>query len=496
MNLDPDNPFAALLAQSSGEPTILDRRSKGAQKAKPVPEDEEAPITLSVRQPSFSSLRGELILKGGELAADLPEIKDETSDPILVASKDNKSKVTKHSICQHQEEEETDPQVIVVKQLQEQNKNRWKQMGYEPQEDVIPLVRARSQAIINADVNPPPMPYKPPAMPVLEESEPVPVKSHRQRSNSFGKKGNDNTMPLAISPENESDSESFIEEEEEEEDFAKNESSNLETPASTSQKEEETVGLFGHLSQIVTEPPTHQLYKILATGFVGELWNPWEIRDRLRVYNEICTKNKWTEESDYISEVLERMDDNELLLILRHALDDTKLAYYARISAIRDDCSIQLSQITADYFTEADILDNKYQSPETAARFMQPSPELIQLKKQMKTAADAKKVGQLEMKAAIEARMKMKEAYYQEDRSLKEKFAAKRLTVLQKRDAKISAMKLERDAKIRSIERKLRSLQELGEPSDIEFEGENLVIYPELIHREMDLDILRQMNHE
>ena len=190
LNLDDSNPMAALLANAPKEPTILDKiyqekqlgqnnqskeeeKEKGGkgiskqpsltsvqgtvvvkgdgdgskknpvQEADPVVvfdghsdnESDNEPIGLGVRQPSFVSLHGQIIPKGADSLADLHPVIEEVplETPEEVPEDD-------------EDEDEDDPQVKIVKRLQAKNANRWAEIGYEPPQDLIPLVRAKSQA--------------------------------------------------------------------------------------------------------------------------------------------------------------------------------------------------------------------------------------------------------------------------------------------------------------------------------------------------------------
>ena len=165
-------------------------------------DDDDTPIGLTHRQPSFSSLHGHITMKGGETIPDLPQVTEEPDEegenngeedddedvpiglnvrhssyaslslgqtipkgrskptkakniisiaeeiPEAEEKKEDFSKTVAHDNDDQEEEdfeEDEDPNVIIVKQLKEKNSQKWKEMGYEPPKNLIPLVRAASQ---------------------------------------------------------------------------------------------------------------------------------------------------------------------------------------------------------------------------------------------------------------------------------------------------------------------------------------------------------------
>lgn len=98
-------------------------------------EDNQA-ITLSVRQPSFSNLHGQLIPKGSTQA--IPQVNN--GDPIIVEELPNNND---QPIILNQENKMGSE---ILKSLHKFNHDRWKQLGYNPEES---LVRRRSQIAID-----------------------------------------------------------------------------------------------------------------------------------------------------------------------------------------------------------------------------------------------------------------------------------------------------------------------------------------------------------
>lgn len=196
---DPSDPLGALVAQFP-ENTEIDKhlldyfnQDKPNQPLEDnldnKSQDEEGPITLKVRQPSFSSLHGELITKAGQNVTDLPEVKEE-EDPVIVLDQGNENipaSISYHpssysSIGNHhldmgkdlqnieppktipieevpdqaeengqqgelmEEEEEEFQEVQIVKELKNKNEERWKRMGFKPPDNLIELAREASRS--------------------------------------------------------------------------------------------------------------------------------------------------------------------------------------------------------------------------------------------------------------------------------------------------------------------------------------------------------------
>ncbi|OHT08160.1 hypothetical protein TRFO_23446 [Tritrichomonas foetus] len=202
MSIDPSNPLAALLAQHP-ESTVLDdhfNKSFAPKNNAPAPDivvdeksdDDNAPIGLNFRQPSFTSLHGELRTKAGVTVQELPDLNESDAIVVLDDHDDNEnvpitlsyrqpsfSSMGDHligkggvdnlndfhpvktmpidEVPEHhtdgegsfEEEEEDCREVVIVKELRNKNKERWEQMGYEPPKNLIQLTRAASQSQFN-----------------------------------------------------------------------------------------------------------------------------------------------------------------------------------------------------------------------------------------------------------------------------------------------------------------------------------------------------------
>lgn len=164
-----DNPLAALLAQHQNDTTVLDEHFEKNQRGEvsSSSSEEEVPIGLTVRQPSFSSLHDKLVEKSGKVVTDL---EDAVEDPIIVlddksdkddcpigltyrqpsfASLDGSSMVGKggeslrdikpvrtipiEEVAEVPEENpDEDPETAFKRELEHRNMERWKLIGYEP----------------------------------------------------------------------------------------------------------------------------------------------------------------------------------------------------------------------------------------------------------------------------------------------------------------------------------------------------------------------------
>ncbi|EAX96122.1 hypothetical protein TVAG_446220 [Trichomonas vaginalis G3] len=311
------------------------------------------PIELGVRQPSFVSLHGQIIPKGADSLADLHTvIEEEPMEPEPIVEQEE----------EEDEEEEDDAQVKIVKHLQAKNANRWAAIGYEPPQNLIPLVRAKSHAVINGqsqaltrngytttsltkfymntDLNA----NSPIAAADIIEEEPemtksgtlLPPPSRRKRSGSDGMKIGEASasmeqMHLIIPGDNVSKSpvntDSFgtnlpksnveedkgtssnLQEIDEMDELCENEEDNNEGMEEEEILAEEEIesGLFGNLNSIVTEPEESPVYQTILTGELPTLKNCGVVRVALKKYIKLCQKNNFHEELDYLQSLLEEL---------------------------------------------------------------------------------------------------------------------------------------------------------------------------------------------
>ena len=291
----------------------------------------DAPIELGIRQPSFTTLSDhQLIPKGSNSMNDFTPILDVVEpfpEPII-------------------EEKDSDPNVLLVQEMSYKNSERWSKMGYVPPENLIPLVRAASQSIFQpkqiisqelqknhslilnliseADEN-----NTSPNKNVKsvndsknitdineseEESQKLdsPSLLHLKHSRSFGTlpgQGIEDKQAL-IMPINDQINESTPQNEQIPLEKVNNSLSTDQFAgklyplnASSTSKDDE---LFGHLNELVTEPKSSLQYSILLTGEIPEeACDQFESLTKIfEKYQKICQDNQWTEESEYLSDII------------------------------------------------------------------------------------------------------------------------------------------------------------------------------------------------
>lgn len=116
-------------------------------------DSEDVPIGLTYRQPSFSSMGDHLISKGGDSLADIVPLKTIPIEEAIIEEENldpqNNNEEEADLDNEEDEEDEENPQVQIVKDLKQKNKDRWQKMGYEPPPNLIQLTRAQSQSVFN-----------------------------------------------------------------------------------------------------------------------------------------------------------------------------------------------------------------------------------------------------------------------------------------------------------------------------------------------------------
>jgi len=543
------NPIIELLSRPS-EPTALDSvinriEKKGdsmQETLNPVivldetNNDDSAPISLSHRQPSFSSLHGHIIMKGGEEISDsLPAVEEisvnnsSENEEISIDLSDRQpsfssfgqgkmvpkggDKISKfksfsckdiqHSIeaIPENEEEDTDPQVIVVKQLKAKNYNRWMDMGYEPPKDLIPLARAHSQAqlsllnSISSDMQSvasitsfiKEREHKLTTLTIQEESSQssnLQSGMRRKRSSSFGMKlgeasssttlmksvinENPNTVEMPIEEYGESCveedcisqivEEGFDEEEiNEEEEFFEEEDLIVEE-------------LFGRLGEIVHEYRDPELYHVLQNGFIESNMSVLTIRQKLKDLLKETSYRLWVEESEFVLSILNKFSSPKasrtawsprssihLVSPLEEQLHSFKTEAQQRIDDINDKMQKALDLIDQEYLSQVQKLDEKWSSESCISSYNKPSKDILNLRERaqkllMKGDANAAKqlITEIKAKEEKEAKVKseeMRKAYHAADIQLKQQYANKRYNSITKYKLQIS--KIENDLKQR-----------------------------------------------
>lgn len=264
-------------------------------------------IELGVRQPSFVSLHGQIIPKGASSLADLQPLIEET--PVETINEEAKSSDS---------DDDEDLQVKIVKQLSAKNKKHWESIGYEPPADLIPLIRTRSHASMDANSHeqtssttslskfylnyqlnneemietieeevPQQQEVITTQAQIPKRQAPTPIK--RKRSGSFGMKlgeasSSSNKMQMII-PEQTSNIELY--------------------PIMELEVPRETDKLFGHLNEIVTEPKESPIYQTILTGDNPPKKALPVVRVALRKYAKISLVKGWKADAIFLSKIID-----------------------------------------------------------------------------------------------------------------------------------------------------------------------------------------------
>ena len=468
-------------------------------------EDGDVPIGLNVRHSSYASLSlGQTIPKGRSKPTNAKNIISITEEiPEVEEGKEDFSNTVAHDDSDQEEEDEEeddDPNVIIVKQLKEKNSQRWKEMGYEPPKNLIPLVRAASQnqlsvhsvnsdhshstltsiaeklpdplsnvpAIIEEEpeeIQPTPKTADP--MKVPERSAPTP--NTRKRSGSFGMKLGEASSSQALMESIIHETPNTIEvgledvnEDGEEEDFEEED---------VFDAEEDDLELYGHLNEIVKEDPGSPLFQALQNGYAEDYDDIPQLRKQLTKYLNICQRNHWDDESDFIKTIINRLPDSKSRTnrsevdAINQAIVDAYDSREREIEDVQAKLDEALSAIDDEYMDEAAELDAYWQDPKTISKYNKPSSELINLRSKLKNAGSVlpqreinalrKQVSALEEKETKAKNQTMTRSYHSADRALKEKYVRKRVLVTKKYENQISTIETTYDQKISLLKSQL-----------------------------------------
>lgn len=363
--------MAQLLAQHTERSSLLDRPTeKNVVRSEPQQssEEDDAPIGLTYRQPSFSSLCRELVGKDGKVVAELPEIEE---DPVIVL--DDKSEksdaaigltyrqpsfssfdagigkggeilrdikpvrtIPIEEVPEIPEEpeaiEDESPEAAMQRELRHRNQERWKKMGYEPptQAELEQTKKAAEQH------TPPPKKY---ALTTLEEIkedvEECPpsdekIKPRHRRAGSNGMKLGEASTSLArmqealmmASPEKpasnelgsieENTSSSAVNADESDDEG----STTAEEIFAEEEEEEEEEGceqseLSGNLASLMGTDRKSIVYTVVASGDASCV-SPRDtamVRQRISEMRLACIENLWIDETAYLGSILSSLGD-------------------------------------------------------------------------------------------------------------------------------------------------------------------------------------------
>jgi hypothetical protein len=506
MSLDPDdNPLLALIA-STPATTVLDKR--GRPSSVPSGSDEEAPIRLQFRQPSFSSLQegigkdGEPIqnvtLDGDPVVVFSSEQNAEADGPIVLkvrqAScsslvegnlvwKGNAPPPSLDPVVEEEprpaddpdltlSEETTTPQTQLMLQLFKGNQGRWKQMGFEPP-NFQALVRTASQSDFGAPADEPPPQTAAPARPPP---------------------GTLNVVPEAIEEAIE-DAPETIEEVAEEAPEAIE--AVAEGAPETDEEEEgsDEIPSTTHLSEIdpaITGPP---LRAYLLSGDVNDVpqGSIRTVRRRLREVQQICADELWVEEAAYVNGLIAALDGSKKgqppVGPRREHVDRDAAGLAAEraclvaqheqaVSEQHTKLKEAIAELDAEFQKAAANLDERYASPDTLKRFAHPSKQLLEARviaqrllrqdRVQEAARCTKQISQMAQQEQKQAAQRIQRQYEADDRKLKEQFAVRRQVILAKFGQAIEDIENRFEAKIavadkRSVEVKERAATNMAD---------------------------------
>ncbi|OHS97949.1 hypothetical protein TRFO_35715 [Tritrichomonas foetus] len=474
----------------------------------------DGPITLSVRQPSFVSLsNGQVIPKGsGSLAEFTPIIEEAVPNmPEDIDEIENAEL----------------PEIQMVQTLTAKNRKRWGKMGYEPPEDLIPSVRAASQAGVR--YNPKNVPFVPisasencieqlkidnnlhKGIPDIIEEEADDFNNDVENIRNLQKKAPSEGMRLAEAMRNQSVEmmreiigetpevkEMSLEEipDEEAESSIQNENSqniNNDDKLSGDSKEEENYELFGHLADLdesLTGPP---VYRTLLTGEVHYDEDTKTIGLRLKQISDICANHLWIEECSYVN--------NLLILVNQTPKNVPRLGFTTRKTSMNDIDRLKeklnkaeeeaqrnindvtsykdkvLEQLDEEYNKRANELDEKYQNEEFLQKFSKPSKELLELRAQAtrllkqnrinEAARITSRIRSLEAEEQRKIDLTVKNKYYMEDRKLKEEFANARQVAIQRWQYDLSRVETLRKERVAILKKRIVKIESIMEEKEI-----------------------------
>ncbi|KAH0787448.1 hypothetical protein GPJ56_008643 [Histomonas meleagridis] len=365
-------PLAALLAQHpSQQETILDVHFKNSiapkiemqnheksQANKNLKQDKDDPIIvfdeggdgdkpigLTFRQPSFTSIDGNMVLKGGKPYSDARPTRTVPSE-----------KTPKELTKQEEEEEDNDPQVQIVKELRTKNLQRWKEMGYEPPDDLIKLTRAHTQSsfrqiqLLNQKKPLKSFPYNTYDNGTARNNTrkntrfSLNISHHHRRCGSDGMKlgeasSNISRMSEALMLKN------------------RKPDPKAKIVYSDEESEEEPKELFGNLGKIVRHSD-REIYNTVLTGDLSNVKDPKRAYKVFKKLRDKCISELWADEASYLTELIDGLDiESEAkrsanvndIKQLQQKSRDSFLKYENRITASKEKENLLIEILNEQY---------------------------------------------------------------------------------------------------------------------------------------------------
>lgn len=426
--------------------------------------DNDEPITLSIRQPSFSSLFGQIVPKGCESLSTFEPILEEVQPSPL-------SQETMNQILS----DEDDPQIILMQEFKAKNEKRWKEIGYEPPEHLFH--RASSH---QSDHN------------FLLSSNNAPIaQSHEvftSSPNNIRRRSGDNqSFGLKLGQMQNQSIEMMHE-------IIQYDPTVQEMTLEEIPDEEEM--LFGRLNEL-DEELLLPIRKTLSSGSI-EVDNIADIKKHLRIVADKCIDNLWIEETAYLNDLLSRTNqeynqnygttgflnfdrtkfgfwkenpEQEIKRIKCELEREIEETFNVQLAELEQKKTETLQELENKYLEESRSLDEKFQDPNylQALPFAKPSKQLLDMRYTAKKLLKQNRINEakalknriVETEKAEEMVIssKVAERYHFEDRRLKDDYAKKRSTILQKFNKEHDRIIKERNERIQIYQKKITILE-------------------------------------
>lgn len=483
--VDDKNPFAALVAQAPK--TVLDSHREyvqtHGQHSDPVivfdshGPDEDVPIQLQYKQPSFSSLEDENIRTKDDQTIDhfRHPATDPAKDPLLafdaMAAIDgdysaqttpcvNQSSFTipsQQPVPKGSDNLETivqeDPQVQLLQELHARNRQRWQRLGYEPPLDCIQLVRAASQAQIRQT-------------PVIPSVTSMNLESGQRTAPNLLRNWHSAILEDKMVPVTE-----------------------------TTIDESDRLGnMTERLFALVDK---EWLREVLATGDVRLHQPVEELKAELKKLADLTANKFWIEETEYIHNLLSntvllspktarklgfvRADVDADIERMEQELQDLESERERRAEELHRNKEKALQDLEQEYIETAKGLDDLYETPEYLQSLVKPSNTLLNLRErtrrmlQANRADDAREltwdVEMAEQRETERARVTVQDHYCLKDQNMKEEFASRREIILEKHQHILDLLNSEIDRKADIIRNQIAKLRAQFTPADVDESG-------------------------
>ena len=441
-------------------------------------EDDDAPIELNVRQPSYSSLHGVIIPKGGGVGTLMTEIVEEEATPAAAKSPQQAPMALG--------EVDSEMKQSVLSSLHEFNQAKWKEMGYEPnsmkrncscsmfqvQEKIAPpssLTQNRNMSYLfggiqglNQNQQKPKLqrvnsaggkrePLPEVEMPLTEkDSKPVPERPLDRgpslvRVNSFGHASQEMIVEMPIpeeGDENEQEAETADDEqiEEEEEEVA------------------DECRIPPRLQQIVHHPKDSVVYLALCgaciTGYHDKTVH--YVLGELKKYEKSCADRGYKKEVEYLRGIMNEIKSSTAAMeapkkkASRSELAQTEKRGHKKPADIKAERDQALQELDEYYAQQREDLDEAWNSEAMCNRFNKPSAALVAMRRAaQKMAKDDRleensilrqKIAEKEEEESAAATRKMEKAYEAAVNELQAQYEIERKKIIQRYDDKQHAL--------------------------------------------------------